>query len=203
MNVNPFSYLIEKLKGKVDKSGDTMSGQLTIDQRNGTISDVDFSVLALGNSIASGTANNSTGIVDLYSDSGKKVRLYTESNISATRFVKLPNNSGTVALTSDITSASVSSQFTPDSCVDSYSAYKAGNIVSLTVKLKNQTYNAGATIMTLTDAVKPIHEVACVVMKSNDTPETAGIVYVMTGKTIKYFGTSMSGVHTFYITYMV
>ena len=30
MNVNPFSYLIEKLKSKVSKSGDTMTGQLII-----------------------------------------------------------------------------------------------------------------------------------------------------------------------------
>lgn len=102
MNVNPFSYLIEKLKSKVSKSGDTMSGQLNIDQRNGTISDVGYSVLALGNSIASGTANNSTGIVDLYSDSGNKVRLYTVENVSGTKYVKLPNASGTVALTSDL-----------------------------------------------------------------------------------------------------
>ena len=36
MNVNPFSYLIEKLKGKVDKSGDTMSGQLQIIQSSET-----------------------------------------------------------------------------------------------------------------------------------------------------------------------
>lgn len=36
MNVNPFSYLIEKLKGKVDKSGDTMSGVLNVQASNGT-----------------------------------------------------------------------------------------------------------------------------------------------------------------------
>ena len=36
MNVNPFSYLIEKLKGKVDKSGDTMTGKLTIEQNTDT-----------------------------------------------------------------------------------------------------------------------------------------------------------------------
>ena len=36
MNVNPFSYLIEKLKGKVDKSGDTMTGQLRINNNNDT-----------------------------------------------------------------------------------------------------------------------------------------------------------------------
>lgn len=93
---NPFALIAERIK----KSGDTMSGQLSIDQRNGTISDVGYSVLALGNSIASGTANNSTGIVDLYSDSGNKVRLYTVENVSGTKYVKLPNASGTVALDS-------------------------------------------------------------------------------------------------------
>lgn len=36
MIVNPFSYLIEKLKSKVDKSGDTMTGQLQIGQSSET-----------------------------------------------------------------------------------------------------------------------------------------------------------------------
>lgn len=35
MIVNPFSYLIEKLKGKVDKSGDTMTGQLEVHRTGG------------------------------------------------------------------------------------------------------------------------------------------------------------------------
>ena len=34
MNVNPFSYLIEKLKSKVSKSGDTMTGILNIEANN-------------------------------------------------------------------------------------------------------------------------------------------------------------------------
>jgi hypothetical protein len=67
MNVNPFSYLIEKLKGKVNKSGDTMSGRLIVDQQNGTAGTVGYSVVEIGNNISQGTANDSCGIEKIYS----------------------------------------------------------------------------------------------------------------------------------------
>lgn len=101
MNVNPFSYLIEKLKGKVNKSGDTMSGNLTIDKQDGTVSTEGYSYLVLGNDKATGTDKNSTGMLELFGDTANRVRLYALSP-TATRYIGLPNKGGTVALTSDL-----------------------------------------------------------------------------------------------------
>ena len=96
MNVNPFSYLIEKLKGKVDKSGDTMTGNLII-SRNATTSE-----LELGNS------TTSKGLIILFSNNDKYEVLRSPDGMAANRNIYLPDASGTVALTSDIDKGSVS-----------------------------------------------------------------------------------------------
>ena len=74
MNVNPFSYLIEKLKSKVDKSGDTMSGDLTLGKAS--------TVLKIRGA-------------DKYTN-------LTSNVTSSDKNIALPDASGTIALTSDI-----------------------------------------------------------------------------------------------------
>lgn len=101
MNVNPFSYLIEKLKSKVSKTGDTMTGKLTIDTQNGTTSAEGYSYVTLGNDKATGTDKNSTGMLELFGDTGNRVRLYALSP-TATRYIGLPDKNGTLSLTSDL-----------------------------------------------------------------------------------------------------
>ena len=90
MNVNPFSYLIEKLKGKVDKSGDTMTGELKVD--TGTSTD---SIVSIGGSQNYGALRLKAGTT------GKQGTIITAS-LTANRNYILPNNGGTLALTSDI-----------------------------------------------------------------------------------------------------
>ena len=102
MNVNPFSYLIEKLKGKVDKSGDTMSGNLTVDRRNGTTLATAWSAVVLGNNKPSGTDKNSFGVVRLYGENQAFTDIYAPDTTSQNRDITFPNKNGTVALTSDI-----------------------------------------------------------------------------------------------------
>lgn len=77
------------LDNKVSKTGDTMTGDLTID---GTSS----SRLFLGNN----TNDNIRGIIRMHNTNGKFVQLYP-NNTSADRNIELPDKSGTVALTSD------------------------------------------------------------------------------------------------------
>lgn len=90
MNVNPFSYLIEKLKGKVNKSGDTMTGNLIISRNAAT------SELELGNN------TTSKGLIILFSNNDKYEVLRSPDGMTANRNIYLPDASGTVALTSDI-----------------------------------------------------------------------------------------------------
>lgn len=102
MNVNPFSYLIEKLKSKVSKSGDTMSGNLTVDRQNGTTSATAWSAVVLGNNTPSGTDKNSFGVVRLYGENQAYTDLYAPNTTTQNRDITFPDKNGTIALTSDI-----------------------------------------------------------------------------------------------------
>jgi hypothetical protein len=86
MNVNPFSYLIEKLKSKVSKSGDTMTGDLTVD--TGTSTD---SVVVIGGSQNYGALRLKAGTT------GKQGTIITAA-LTANRNYILPDKGGTVAL---------------------------------------------------------------------------------------------------------
>lgn len=90
MNVNPFSYLIEKLKSKVSKTGDTMTGNLIISRNAAT------SELELGNN------TTSKGLIILFSNNDKYEVLRSPDGMTANRNIYLPDASGTLALTSDI-----------------------------------------------------------------------------------------------------
>ena len=69
----------------VSKSGDTMSGNLTID-RSGT-----YSSLVLG-----GTTNTENGVVAMYSTTDKYVLLQPVVGVTDNRDIRLPDKSGTV-----------------------------------------------------------------------------------------------------------
>lgn len=68
---------------------------------NGTTSAVGTAILTLGNSTASGTANNKQGQLILYG-STQYATTITPGAPSAARTITLPNKTGTVALTTDI-----------------------------------------------------------------------------------------------------
>lgn len=57
--------------------------------------------LVLGNNIASGTTNNSSGTIDVYGTNSKKTTI-TPSDVSSNITLTLPASTGTLALTSDI-----------------------------------------------------------------------------------------------------
>ena len=70
---------------------------------NGTTSEVGLAQLTLGNSTASGTANNKRGQLKLYGTNDNYVLLEYEGT-SYNRLITFPDKAGTVALTSDIPS---------------------------------------------------------------------------------------------------
>lgn len=139
MNVNPFSYLIEKLKGKVDKSGDTMSGTLKIDQQNGTISTEGYSYIHLGNSTPTGTNKNSTGSIRLFAGSGKYTNIVA-GNLTANRAIVFPDNGGTVALTSDLNWNLIQAGLESGTTID-FDATKYHDILIVPMANGNAWYN--------------------------------------------------------------
>lgn len=105
MNVNPFSYLIEKLKGKVDKSGDTMSGNLSVQVSGNAylkVTNTDKSVDATLNSASNGQHGlYSNGYNDgTFHDSGKwLINRQADGSTMINGNVEVPSQTGTLALT--------------------------------------------------------------------------------------------------------
>ena len=107
----------------VAKTGDTMSGKLRVISSSGegivvsknhTSSTSALSHITVGNDIADGTAGSSYGGLILYGKSNMSVALQATAAASSHKIIELPNKSGTLALTSDITSV-VDGTYTPTS----------------------------------------------------------------------------------------
>ena len=112
---------IPDVSGKVNRSGDTMTGELAIyrnseaqatfsRQNTGTSSAA--SNITLGNNIADGTTGSTYGRVRIYGKGAYKTDVQAP-NATANRTLTAPDGSGTIALTSDIPSKV--SQLTNDS----------------------------------------------------------------------------------------
>ena len=96
----------------VSKSGDTMTGRLTITDQNSTVPISAQSVntttesvpseLVLGNSTANGTVGCTHGTITLWGKSNRRVTISGENISSTNKTIQLPNASGTLALTSDV-----------------------------------------------------------------------------------------------------
>ena len=119
--------LCTDVSGKVSKSGDTMSGNLTIDRQDGSQMIGGQSILTIGNNLGIDQDKNSEGLVYLYSMTGKKTVL-TSTADGSDKIIEFPNKGGTVALTSDLPSDSGWKLCTPVN--GNYMAYrKIGNLV--------------------------------------------------------------------------
>ena len=93
--------------GTATRQIDSTLGGLKYISTAGTTSAVGTAVLQLGNATASGTANNEKGVIRLY---GTGATYYTDivsGTPTANRTITLPNKTGTVALTSDVTDSKV------------------------------------------------------------------------------------------------
>lgn len=102
------------------KTGDTMSGDLIIDVHDDTTGRLMPSYLILGNSKDTTiTPEASYGIVKLYNGHGKYSEL-SVGTLTDNSAVSLPDGSGTLALTTDITDSNVLQTATASSDSDTY-----------------------------------------------------------------------------------
>ena len=137
MNVNPFSYLIEKLKGKVDKSGDTMTGTLNIEATNDT-------PLTLKR-----TNSSSSVMMNFYNQNGI-VGGYVAGNDGKPYYRKSDGTYPQIALTSDIDKGSVyvtgNGSKSYATCLNELFALADTTKISETSRLKMEWSNYGADI---------------------------------------------------------
>lgn len=78
--------------------------------KKGTTSALGYNYFVLGNNIASGTDDNQYGLLRIYSQTAYKGDITVATNLSANRAYTLPDKSGTIALTSDLTDEKVTGQ---------------------------------------------------------------------------------------------
>lgn len=91
------------LDAKVNKSGDTMSGNLVINRQDGTTSSVGYSRLDLGNNKGEGADKNSKGAILLYGQrTGASFQFYDSGLLTGDRVLYPPDNSGVIALANDV-----------------------------------------------------------------------------------------------------
>ena len=84
----------------VDNADGVASARMRL--QKGTTDTIGQSMLMLGNNIASGTSNNMQGMILMYSSSNKYGKIVSES-LTDDRTWTLPDKTGTIAMTSDIT----------------------------------------------------------------------------------------------------
>ena len=98
------------LNGKVSKTGDTMTGALTVNStttnvlkvaRTNSGTSTIITTVIVGNDIADGNAGATFGNIVIYG-AGTKYAQIQAKDVTAVRTIQLPDKSGTVALTSDI-----------------------------------------------------------------------------------------------------
>ena len=80
---------------KLNKSGGTMSGDLTVDRSNGTTSTVGYGLINVGNPIPQGTEKNAQGLIDVYGTTQYRSRIKAGA-LTGNREIELPNASGTL-----------------------------------------------------------------------------------------------------------
>ena len=86
---------------KVSKSGDTISGNLELNNASATTSNLD-SVLTIGNQIPEGTVGNSAGTIHIYARSGNCAHIYPDGSYPSDTAIRLPLISGRLVVDNDI-----------------------------------------------------------------------------------------------------
>ena len=93
-----------QLSSYMPKAGGTFTGNVTVDRANGTTSTTGTSYLIAGNNKSGSTAGNSQGWLRLYSEAGGYADVRAADSTAGPRNIMLPNATGTVALTSNLSS---------------------------------------------------------------------------------------------------
>lgn len=94
--------LLSNVEDRVSKSGDTMTGALTVNLQNGTASTVGTSSVIVGNNISQGVAQNSRGMIRIYGTNQNYVNLLV-GDLTAYRNIAFPDKAGTVAVYTGVT----------------------------------------------------------------------------------------------------
>lgn len=150
------SGISELNSDKVEKSGDTMTGNLTVDRKNGTASAEGYSYFTLGNDTPAGTNQNSTGLIRLYSETAYPAIVYANA-LTQIRYIGFPNRSGTLSMRTVTTlvneSVSIAAGASKQYATLTSTALLAYDEVVVMIGYSNQMVNAVITKAEMTKLV--------------------------------------------------
>ena len=113
-------------------------------------------ILCVGNALAKSAADNRTGRIDIYGNTGKATRL-TQGNPSSDITLNLPATSGTIALTSDVPSSSVPSSGAGNACT-TYTSMSSYTNTSHTMEVLFASFYTSYPAATITNGSTTIME---------------------------------------------
>ena len=143
-------------------------------------------IVKVGNDTAKGTSGNRYGILRLYSQQTYKADIITAGTYTANRTFTLPDKTGTIALTSDITADTRPSTTAEPIACNTSSAYPyvavrvppgatAGKVVSIArLGINDVTYNQNLVMSTAGTGAK----LAYFVLNASDCGTWNGIAYI-------------------------
>ena len=151
---------------------------------DGTTSTAGYCYLRIGNELSKTSAGNKTGILTFYSDLGKRHDL--RSAATAQREIYLPDSSGTIALTSDLSNY-VSKTTTTDQSIASSLLMPEGKILylSTTSSTKPRLY---------ADASTTYHD--CIYYKTGNNSDTSNHYHAFYAAETGIFYITPSSVYT-------
>lgn len=194
MNVNPFSYLIEKLKGKVDKSGDTMSGGLKVTAGGLEVCGRVYNSGDDEGIVVKPASNNLAGLI-LGSNNGKRSVFYCRTAAATapewnyvdgnnnSSVIYHPAKSGTIALTSDLEPSYSHSGLTYTNSSYSLGGYATlGNLVLLNLRISvTVTDSTVKPYVTLPNVIRPSFAGSLALLAENASDDEPPIYAVISG----------------------
>ena len=161
-------------------NGGTFEGDIVVDKASGTTTSEGFSILALGNDKSMTTDKNSTGLLDLYSDSGKRARIFASGDMADNRTVAIPDKSGTLAMLSDVNVLEdITSQCTVDTTKVTVNGdlkvLKQGHLVMVYLANFKLKASGNSQLNLITGLPKAASQFSCL-CSGNTAAETASIL---------------------------
>ena len=136
-------------------SGVPFTGNVNINLKNGTTSAVGDSILIIGNSTPSGTAQNSRGVLRLYGTGAYQANIYPQA-LTAVRNITLPDANGTIALDT-VSSSTITNNTTYVLSGTSY-LDKQAKVCVATISMRLSAFpaaNTAYTVGTIPDGYRP------------------------------------------------
>ena len=147
--------------------GDTMTGDLTINTADGTVSTVGVSRIRLGNNTPQGTAGNAKGAIRLYGMNGYACTIHDAIGLTAPRELHPPNETGTIE-----TKESVNRKNYRVTC----SGVTNTNAVTIT-DIDGNTFTGGSSLL---------------ILQTNTSANNCSSAYLLRGQ---YYTTIVEGSH--------